>query len=171
MNDGLDFEEYNELFNYDGEVGALTNKTRRSTRALVGRSSTARGKGGKLIVRHRGQVIDAARIAWLLSTGNDPGNDGVRCINGDLSDLKSLNLALVDSSDNAAIKEVAEKLETEEKQEQEQAQQQQQQPVNGEVIHTKNGKWMARVLTGGGIRIVGYYETEAQALAAIGVIK
>ena len=30
MNDGLDFEEYNELFEYDGETGALMNKVKRA---------------------------------------------------------------------------------------------------------------------------------------------
>ena len=179
MNDErLDFDEYNELFEYDSETGALMNKVKRSTRALVGGSSTAKGRGGKLIVRHKGQILDAARIAWLLSTGNDPGENGVRCLNGDLSDLKSCNLSLVDSTDNAAIKEMASRLETEEKQSQEARveqekpnQAEQERPVNGEVIQLKNGKWLARVATGGGIRIVGHYETEAQALAAIGVIK
>ena len=97
----------------------------------------------------------------------------MRCINGDLSDLKSSNLSLVDSTDNAAIKEMASRLETEEKQSQEEQEvrEEQEQPVNGEVIRVKDGRYMARVATGGGIRIVGYYETKAAALAAIGVIK
>ena len=183
MNDErLDFEEYNELFNYDGEVGALTNKTRRSTRALVGRSSTAKGRGGKLIVRHKGQILDAARIAWLLSTGNDPGNDGVRCINGDLSDLKSLNLALVDSSDNAAIKEVAEKLETEEKQSQveqekqkqarEQAGQEDQEEkealANGEVVQLPGkNRWSAKRMINSSIQALGVFPTRKLAIRAI----
>ena len=167
MNDEpLDFEEFDSLFEYDGEVGTLTNKVRRSTRAPAGKSATVKGKGGRLIVRHRGQVIDAARIVWLLSTGNDPGNDGVTCINGDLLDLKSCNLALIDNADNIAIKKVATKLKTEE---QEQAEQKQ--SVNGEVIQVKDGRFMARIAAGGGIKIVGYYETEAKALAAIGVVK
>ena len=163
----LDFDEYNELFEYNQDSGSLTNKIRRSTRAPAEKSATVKGRGGKLIVRHRGQVIDAARIVWLLSTGSDPGNDGVKCINGDLLDLKSCNLALVDSTDNAAIKEVASKLETEEKR----SQAEQEQQTNGEVIQVKNGKFMARVSDGGGIKIIGYYETEAKALAAIGVVK
>ena len=168
MNDKpLDFEEFDSLFEYDGEVGTLTNKVRRSTRAPAGKSATVKGKGGRLIVRHRGQVIDAARIVWLLSTGNDPGNDGVKCINGNLSDLKSCNLSLVDSTDNAAITEVASRLETEEQE----ARVEQDRTVTGEVIQVKDGRFMARVSDGGGIRIVGYYETEAQALAAIGVVK
>lgn len=166
---GLDFEEYDSLFSYDAKTGTLTNKIRRSTRALEGKPATAKGSGGRLVVRHKGKSIEAPRIAWLLSTGKDPGENGVKYIDGDQTNLKSCNLVLTNKADNLAIKEVAGKLKDEEKKEQEvkKAKADQEQQVSGEVTRTKNGKWMVRVSDGGGIKIVGYFETEQLANNAL----
>ena len=118
----------------------------------------------------------------MLSTGNDPGENGVRCLNGDLSDLKSCNLSLVDSTDNAAIKEVASKLEAEElqsqaeqkkqKQAREQAGQEDQEEkealANGEVVQLPGkNRWSAKRMINSSIQALGVFPTRKLAIRAI----
>ena len=164
MAEELNFDEYNELFNYDAETGGLVNKIRRSSRALEGQSAIASGRSAKPVVKHKGEAIEAARLAWLLSTGSDPGTGGVTCTNGDNTDLRSCNLALVDNSDDEAMKELAGRLNKDDDVPA--------QPANlGEVVKIRDGRYIARIASGGGIRVIGHYHSERVANNALELVE
>lgn len=168
MAEELDFDEYDKLFNYDAETGGLVNKVRRSSRALEGQSAISRGRSASPIVKHKGEAIEAARLAWLLSTGSDPGAGGVTCNNGDNTDLRSCNLALVDNSNDEAMKELAGKLKEGEVIPDQQARAPE---IIGEVIRIRDGRYMARIASGGGIRVIGHYHSEGAANNALELVE
>lgn len=166
----LEFDEYNKLFSYDADQGLLTNRVRRSSRALAGASALSSGRSAKPLVKHQGASIEAARICWLLSTQTDPGAGGVQCLNGDSSDLRSSNLALVDDIDNEAMKKLSGLLEKGD--EVPETTDIPNQPASlGEVVKLRNGRYMARTSDGGGIKIVGYYHSEVAAENALNKAK
>lgn len=154
----LDYEEFNELFAYGPESNELINKTDRGKRAKKGESALSKNRQGRLQVRVKTKAILAERICLLLLNQVDPG-DNITFKDGDYTNLKAENLIVGDGATierkptiepeikpDALVKPPA---------------------LNGEVVQLKNGKWVSRVASGGGIKIVGHFETEALAIESL----
>ena len=103
----MDFEEFDRLFSYDSETGEIRNKTDRGrgggiTRA--GEIATSNHGDGYLRVQfskdgcHTG--YQAHRVAWLLHTGDDPGDKQIDHIDGDRTNCRMSNLRLVNNREN-----------------------------------------------------------------------
>lgn len=155
----LDYNEFDEIFVFGPETGELINRIDRSKRSLKGASALSKSRQGKLQIRLGNKAFAAERVCWLLLTQEDPGSSVV-FKDGDCSNLRADNLKIADNieSEGKARKEPenASKAIIEPPA-----------PINGEVVQLKNNKWIARRLEGGGIRIVGHYETEQLAIEAL----
>ena len=95
----LDFEELDRLFSYDSETGEIRNKVDRGQTAKAGRIAT--GSNGKGYLRvyvtknSRQSRYQAHRVAWLLHTGEDPGELEIDHLNRIKDDNRFCNFELV----------------------------------------------------------------------------
>ncbi len=81
----------NQLFLYHPDSGVIFNrKTRRRADRKSDNSKIARYK----VVEIEGKVYRAHRIAWLMCTGEDPGKEWVRHLDGNASNNASVNLGI-----------------------------------------------------------------------------
>ena len=85
----MDFEEMDRLFSYESETGDILNKVDRGVAgamALAGTIATSKIGNGYLVVRftRNGRQVEykAHRVAWLLHTGEDPGDMQIDHIDG-----------------------------------------------------------------------------------------
>lgn len=89
---------------YDPETGWLTWRRAQTGRVLPLRGAAPSRAGfmthGRWVVTFEGQTYYAARIAYLLMTGEDPGQKDVDHINGDPSDDRWTNLRAITRSQN-----------------------------------------------------------------------
>ena len=103
----MDFEEMDRLFRYESETGDIFNKIDRGYRGRVAKAgaiATSRHNKGYLRVQvtkdgYRVGYL-AHRVAWLLHTGEDPGDLEIDHIDGRRDRNNFSNLRLVDRQDN-----------------------------------------------------------------------
>ena len=103
----MDFEEMDRLFSYESETGDILNKVDRGVAgamALAGTIATSKIGNGYLVVRftRNGRQVEykAHRVAWLLHTGEDPGDMQIDHIDGQRDRNNFSNLRLVDNQGN-----------------------------------------------------------------------
>ena len=106
----MDFSEFDRMFSYDAESGDVRNKINRGQKsgagviAKAGAIATIRNGKGYLQVNFtkNGRQISylAHRIAWLLHTGEDPGDMQIDHIDGQRDRNNFSNLRLVDNQGN-----------------------------------------------------------------------
>lgn len=151
----LHYEEFDKLFAYGPASGELINRIDRGKRAKKGLTALTKNRQGRYRVRLGNRSISAERICLLLLFKVDPG-DNITFRDGDVLNLKADNLVVGDSAAIERNRAVEPKIMPEPPVQ-----------VDGEVTQMKNGKWLARKASGGGIKIVGRFETEAMALEAL----
>lgn len=78
-----------EIFTYDPEAGTL------EFTATPGKSAVQYRSGGKRVVSFAGSMYLAARVVWVMQTGDDLTSSTVEHIDGDRGNLKWENLRLV----------------------------------------------------------------------------
>lgn len=151
----LDYNEFDRLFAFGPNSGELINRIDRGKRAKKGVSALSCSRQGKLQIRLGNKAVDAARVCLLLLNGEDPGANIV-FVDGNCDNLRADNLQIANDTD---IKGKPHR----------EPENQSKPPaeINGEVVQLKNGKWITKRLEGGGIRIVGHYETEQLAIEAL----
>ena len=98
----MNFEQLESLFIYCPETGEIRNKVDRGVAgamAKAGAITTTRGSDGYLVVRFmknsRRVTYKAHRVAWLLHTGDDPGEKEIDHLNRIKDDNRFCNLELV----------------------------------------------------------------------------
>lgn len=100
----LDFNIFNKLFRYCPISGSIFNRVNRGTKAKAGAIATSRSGDGYLQINfvNNGCLVNrkAHRIAWLLHTGEDPGNKQIDHIDRDKTNNRFSNLRLVNNQNN-----------------------------------------------------------------------
>lgn len=93
-------ERVKELVDYDKDLGTFTWKTYRGGKAKAGTSAGHMAKNGYLIVCIDNNNCKASRLAWLLVTGQDPGEMDIDHIDGNPSNNTFANLRIATESQN-----------------------------------------------------------------------
>lgn len=88
-------KEVRKILSYCPSTGQITRKS-------TGRAITTKTHDGYLYVTFDYQHWAAHRLAWLLQTGEDPGNEYIDHLDGSKDNNKFSNLRLVDASGNAS---------------------------------------------------------------------
>ena len=98
------FEEFDQVFSYDPETGEIRNKVDRGYREGIARAgdiATSKvGKGYLAVWLKNNGLYQAHRVAWLLYTGNDPGDMEIDHIDGNPENNIFSNLRVVDHQVN-----------------------------------------------------------------------
>ena len=103
----MDFAEMDRLFSYKHKTGNVRNKVDRGVAGAMARAgaiTTSKMSNGYLVVSFRkdGYLVSylAHRVAWLLHTGDDPGNMQIDHIDGNRARNTFSNLRLIDNQGN-----------------------------------------------------------------------
>ena len=128
-------EEVRKYLDYDPETGDIVwiNPTYR-----LPRSGTAAGSpatSGHIRIRFSGTSYAAHRLAWLLHTGEDPGDMQIDHIDRDRANNRFSNLRLATNKSNTDNQEAL-----------------------GYFFHKRSGKWLAQVTHWGKNIYLGLYD-------------
>lgn len=98
-------KELDKLLSYDPVTGALSWKVDRGRLKLAGREagfiSASTGAYKSKRVQIAGHTYRLSRLAWLLMTGDDPGEKHIDHVNGDPLDNCWSNLRIVNNIENS----------------------------------------------------------------------
>jgi|SRR6185295_14362188 len=143
-------ERVRELFDYDPETGALTNRTQRA-RAKIGEHAGTQRKDGywSVSIDCSGRYL-AHRVIWLWMTGTWPGRQ-VDHEDTNRRNNRWVNLREATPTQNNANRKVSRVSKS---------------GIKGANYHPQSGKWRARVQHGGKVTEVGLFETPELAGAA-----
>lgn len=97
-----DLDELEELLNYDEETGKFYWKQDVSRRMSAGDEAGGNGGQGYYVIGIKGVVYLAHRLAYFMSTGDDPGENLIDHIDGNKLNNRIDNLRLLDNSRNIA---------------------------------------------------------------------
>ena len=155
----LDFDILNELFRYCPETGSISNRIDRKgfgrLSAGAGEIATTIYNKGYLVVRFTKNGCRfsylAHRVAWLLHTGEDPGEFQIDHIDQDTTNNQFSNLRLVDYQENLMNKG---KYKTNIS------------GITGVCWHKRDGKWQAQISDCGKPQSLGYFEDFFEACCA-----
>lgn len=136
-----------EVLNYDPDLGGLTWRVTRGSRAAAGAVAGSRDAYGYLNIRIDGCDYKAHRLAWLIQYGQWP--DVIDHINGVPGDNRISNLRSGSQADNA--KNSAHHSDAAA-------------PYKG--IYRANGKWGATIFSDGVKHYLGVFDTPEEAHAA-----
>lgn len=143
----MNADDVRKLISYDPETGEFQWVARRRGVRLDAPPGT-RHPDGRLEIALCGKRHKAARIAWLLMTGEWPKHN-IDHISGDPSDDRFVNLRDIPTKANI--------------QNQVRAQRSNRSSGLLGVTHRKNGKWQARLLVDGKNTNVGTFDTAESA--------
>lgn len=87
------------ILRYDPATGRFTWIVN-STRIKVGDQAGSTDNKGYVRIRIGSRKHAAHRLAWIMATGEDPGDKTIDHINGDKSDNRILNLRLATNAEN-----------------------------------------------------------------------
>ena len=86
-------EELQEALDYNPETGVFLRKAGfRQRKNLIGKPAGYRKDNGYIAVTYKSRLYFAHRLAWYITTGEDPGELVIDHINGDRSDNTFVNL-------------------------------------------------------------------------------
>ena len=104
----MDFEEFDRLFSYCPETGEIRNKVDRGVAGAMARAgdiATSKNGSGYLVIHFpkdsRSVTYQAHRVAWLLHTGECPGEFQIDHIDGCRTNCRMSNLRLVNNQENS----------------------------------------------------------------------
>lgn len=143
-----------ELFAYDPDTGALTNRVWRN-----GLSRTCKKAGTLGLIRGQyylqvsvdGRQHPGHRLIWLYMTGNWPAGYDIDHANGDGSDNRWANLRLATPSQNGANSKISKNNKS---------------GFKGVVYEASRRKWRAEIRHNGKLKNLGRYATAAEAHGA-----
>ena len=139
-----------ELLHYNPDTGVFTWKMTLGPRAFAGRETGCRHKDGCLVIRLRGRLYKAHRLAMLYMTGVWPPH-GVDHIDGDRGNNAFSNLRLADQARNLQNIRKAHKDSVS--------------GLLGTTLNKQTGKWVAQIRFNGKTKHLGYYATPEEAHA------
>lgn len=79
------------VLDYCPNTGAMNYKQHKEAK-MIGKSAVFQSANRGVLVTVNGLSLKAARVAWLLGTGEDPRDSEILTSNGDASDLRLSNL-------------------------------------------------------------------------------
>ena len=91
----INIELFKEHISYDSETGVFTRKR-------TGKPITTKCKDGYIRIRCKNEEVTGARLAWMMTTGEDPGDLLVDHINRIRTDNRISNLRLASDYVNGA---------------------------------------------------------------------
>lgn len=163
-------DEIKQLFDYDPTTGdvlykprpltwfiatddpALRERTHRTWNGKYpGTAAGIKGGNGYLTTALHGKRLSLHRIAWVIAHGEWPKGD-IDHINGDRADNRIENLRSVTRGENSRNRAKGRNNVS---------------GVPGVTFYTKYKKWMAKFEFKGRTHFVGYFESKAEAAAAI----
>jgi len=142
----LTADQVRELLDYNLRTGIFQWKVS-AGRAKCGKPAGGRDRRGIHRVRIDGRLYQANRLAWLYVTGRWPKHE-IRCINGDRSDIRWINLQESTPSQRRASAPARSKL-----------------GVKG-VWVTKYGRYVAEIKVAHQKKYLGCFDTLQEANAA-----
>ena len=157
----MDFSEFDRMFSYDAESGDVRNKINRGQKsgagviAKAGAIATFRNGKGYLQVSftregHRVHYL-AHRIAWLLHTGEDPGDMQIDHIDGQRDRNNFSNLRLVDNQGNAMNQRKRSNNKS---------------GITGVYWHSRDEIWEAKIGVNGKLKNLGSFDDKFEAICA-----
>ena len=157
----MDFEELDRLYRYCPAAGEIFHKIDKGQKdgggvqVKAGTIATSRRGNGYLQVQFRknGRLVNyqAHRVAWLLHTGEDPGNKQIDHIDRDRTNNRISNLRLVDQQGNMRNQRKFKSNTS---------------GVTGIYWHKVTGKWQAQISDCGKPQSLGYFEDFFEACCA-----
>ena len=153
----MDFSDLDQIYRYCPETGEIRNKVDRGRygRFKAGTIATSRHNKGYLQVQFSkdGRKFHylAHRVAWLLHTGEDPGDMEIDHIDGQRSRNIFSNLRLVGRQENSRNMSKFKSNTS---------------GVTGVYWDKEKGKWMARITDHGKLQNLGYFYDKFEAIRA-----
>jgi hypothetical protein len=143
-------EKLREFFDYNPATGRISWKAVTGARAKIGSvagtMSILPTGDQKFNISFNGKVYRAARVAWALATGEDPGRNAVVCANGNIFDLRESNLVKTSHPVRTSARKDT---------------------TSGETgIYFAQGKWVAQIKAEGKTHSLGSFSGKEDAVAA-----
>lgn len=139
-----------EIIDYDPLTGLFTWKQTRGGRVAGTEAGCIDTSGYRRIAIHQ-RKYQAQRLAWLLATGNDPGEFHVDHINSDPTDNSLSNLRLANNKENACNRGAPRNSKS---------------GYKGVRWRSDKKRWNAQIQSDGVKYNLGYFDTPEQAYAA-----
>jgi len=143
-------EVITELIQYDQETGFFSWKKAAGGKTAGAEAGCIDANGYKRI-RINGRKYQAQRLAWLLVTGEDPGDFHVDHINSNPSDNSFVNLRLASNTENACNRGAPKNSSS---------------GYKGVSWKKSKNKWNAQIQSNGVKKNLGYFDTAEDAHAA-----
>ena len=144
-----DIDTFRSVLAYDPSTGKFTWLVKSSTHVEAGRIAGGIDGNGYILIKFQERAYKAHRLAWLFTHGGWPEGE-IDHINGDRTDNRLANLRVVTREQNQANAK---------------RRRDNRSGFKGVRLY-KPGRWQARIVSGGRMKSLGYFDTPEAASAA-----